>query len=113
MIHELKTDPEPFDAVARGLKRAEIRKDDRDYRAGDHLYLRKTVNTGRQMARGEPLIYAGEAVMVEALHIFRGEPHVIRPGYVIISIALVQDQSSTTVNDGQPSSTLPPAASAA
>lgn len=40
MIHDLKTWPEPYDAVARGDKRHEWRKDDRGFSVGDTLRLR-------------------------------------------------------------------------
>jgi hypothetical protein len=40
-IHVLKTWPEYWDAVADEVKRFEIRKDDRGYRVGDYLVLRK------------------------------------------------------------------------
>lgn len=41
MIHELKTWPAPFIAIANGRKRHELRKADRDFREGDILRLRE------------------------------------------------------------------------
>ena len=40
-VHELKTWPEPFQAMADGLKRFEWRRDDRGYAVGDLLRLRE------------------------------------------------------------------------
>lgn len=39
MIHELKTLPEYFEAVRKGDKTFELRKNDRDFKVGDHLAL--------------------------------------------------------------------------
>ena len=39
--HFLKTWPEYFDAVRRGIKDAEIRKDDRDFEIGDSVVLQE------------------------------------------------------------------------
>ena len=39
--HELKILPEYFEAVTSGRKKFEIRKNDRDYKVGDRLYLRE------------------------------------------------------------------------
>lgn len=39
MIHALKTLPEYFEAVRKGDKTFEMRKDDRDFRVGDYLAL--------------------------------------------------------------------------
>jgi hypothetical protein len=38
-IHELKTDPEAFDLLWKGLKTAEVRKFDRDFKSADFLKL--------------------------------------------------------------------------
>lgn len=39
MIHELKSHPIPFRDVINGIKKYEIRVDDRDFRVGDVLML--------------------------------------------------------------------------
>lgn len=41
VMHELKTLPEPFGAVRKGLKTAELRYDDRDFMPGDTLILKE------------------------------------------------------------------------
>lgn len=40
-IHELKILPEYYEAVKSGLKRFELRKNDRDYRVGDQIRFRE------------------------------------------------------------------------
>ncbi len=74
-IHELKTDPEPFNEIEEGLKRATVRKDDRKYTEGDYLVLRKTKYTGEQMAdkfNSHPLVYTGRSLMCKITHIHYG-----------------------------------------
>ena len=41
MIHELKTHPEPFEDICSGIKTFEYRKNDRNFKKGDSLWLRK------------------------------------------------------------------------
>lgn len=60
--HELKTDPEPFNASCWGFKSYEIRLNDRDFRLGDHLTLHETVSTGEEMKNGAPLEYTGRCL---------------------------------------------------
>ena len=65
--HELKTDPEVYQAVIDGRKTFEIRKMDRDFRVGDTLLLCETEHTGEQMRAPEnpaPLAYTGRQVCV-------------------------------------------------
>lgn len=50
--HKLKTETEYYQAIEKGLKKFELRKNDRDYKVGDYIYLEETVNgtyTGRKL----------------------------------------------------------------
>jgi hypothetical protein len=50
--HDLRTWPAPFGAMLSGLKRYEVRVNDRDYRAGDELLLREwDPDTGKYTGR--------------------------------------------------------------
>lgn len=69
-IHELKTDPGHFDSVANDWKTLEIRFDDRGYRVGDFLLLRRTQYTGREMKmNGAVLNYTGKYILAKISHI--------------------------------------------
>lgn len=76
-VHELKTWPEPFDAILRGVKRFEFRKDDRWFDVGDILRLREwSQNDG----------YTGRSVDVRVTYLLAAG-FGIPPGYVVMSIA--------------------------
>lgn len=84
-IHELKTDPEYFEAVWNSWKTLEIRYDDRDYKVGDLLFLQKTQYTGKQMiAEGKPLVYMGISLLCKITHIQRNVG--MKEGWVALSI---------------------------
>ncbi|MEX7648477.1 DUF3850 domain-containing protein, partial [Klebsiella pneumoniae] len=73
ITHDLKIYPEFFSAVSTGVKRAELRKNDRDYRVGDTLHLMET-------PRGS-CHQTGEFINVKITHIVDvGE---WMPGYVL------------------------------
>lgn len=60
-IHELKSHPAEFDALAVRTKRHEVRRFDRDYQVGDYLFLRRwDPETGK---------YTGEQLFREITHI--------------------------------------------
>lgn len=99
MIHELKTDPEAFDAVAARLKRLELRLNDRDFMPGDQLYLRRTLHTGEAMRNGAPLVFTGEALLVAVLHVLRGPIYGLLEGWVIMSIEHVPNAHACAACD--------------
>ncbi|GEM_PF-1135962 len=78
VTHDLKIYPEYFSAVCTGVKRAELRKNDRDYRAGDTLHLMET-------QRGS-CHATGEFINVTITHV--ADVGEWMPGYVLLSIAL-------------------------
>ncbi|MGA9607044.1 MAG: DUF3850 domain-containing protein [Rouxiella badensis] len=72
--HELKIKPEHFDPVFSGKKTAELRKNDRDYKAGDLLKLREFLN-------GD---YTGSYVWRRITHV--ADVGDFAEGYVLLSI---------------------------
>ena len=76
MIHHLKIYPEHFSAVCTGVKRAELRKNDRDFKVGDTLHLMETPK-GSCSPTGEYI----NAVVTHIADV--GE---WLPGYVMLSI---------------------------
>ena len=81
MEHQLKIWPEYYTAMMFGSKSLEVRKNDREYKISDYLFLRewdpKTKNyTGRVLAR-----------MV--INILYGGQFGIEKGYVVMSLQVV------------------------
>lgn len=62
-VHDLKIWPQFFGDVADGRKRAELRKNDRDYRVGDVLNLREYDPVAEQ--------YTGRGVTAVVTHVQR------------------------------------------
>lgn len=85
-IHELKTDPQVFQAVWDHLKTFEIRNNDRGFQEGDVLHLKETQHSGEEMANGAPLIYTGREIKAEALYVLEGPVYGLHAGWCIISI---------------------------
>lgn len=78
ITHDIKIYPEFFSAVCTGVKRAELRKNDRDYRVGDTLHLMET-------PRGS-CHQTGEFINVKITHI--ADVGEWMPGYVLLSVEL-------------------------
>ncbi|KAB0845404.1 DUF3850 domain-containing protein [Cronobacter sakazakii] len=77
VTHNLKIWPEHYSAVCAGLKRAELRKNDRDYRAGDTLDLCEWDKDDES--------FTGNYISVTVTHV--AEVGEWMPGYVLLSIA--------------------------
>lgn len=92
ITHELKIYPEFFSAVCTGVKRAELRKNDRDYRVGDTLHLLET-------PRGS-CHSTGEFINATITHI--ADVGEWMPGYVLLSIELQERRKA----DSEPVATL-------
>lgn len=88
MIHILKTDSEVFRGVKTGVKRFEIRKNDRNFGIGDCLMLKETHYTDVEMREGAPLEYTGRFILAEVTYILHGPIYGLIDGWVIMGIAV-------------------------
>jgi hypothetical protein len=83
--HELKTRPEFFQAIERGDKTFEVRKNDRGFQRGDTLHLREW--DPNKTAPGRPAgHYTGNAFTVKVTYVLNGWG--IEPDYVVMGIKL-------------------------
>lgn len=88
MVHELKTDPEPFMAVWTGKKRFELRRNDRNFQVGDTLILRQTTYSAKEMhAQGLPLEYTGRRFLCTISYVLQGGNYGLESGYVVLGIS--------------------------
>jgi ASC-1-like (ASCH) protein len=79
MEHELKCHPPYFDAIKRGEKPFEVRRDDRGFQKGDHLQLRRFDPDTRN--------YTGERLYLRVTYVLTdGHPGIV-PGYVVMGLA--------------------------
>ncbi|WP_337248261.1 DUF3850 domain-containing protein [Cronobacter turicensis] len=78
VTHNLKIWPEHYSAVCAGVKRAELRKNDRDYRAGDTIDLCEWDKDDES--------FTGEFISVTVTHV--ADVGEWMPGYVLLSIEL-------------------------
>lgn len=78
-VHELKTWPSYFEAIADGRKTYELRRDDRGFAVGDVLRLREwSVGSG----------YTGNKVDRLVTHVLRDVPSFgLAEGYVLLSLS--------------------------
>jgi hypothetical protein len=106
MIHELKTWPEPFAALAAGLKTFEFRRDDRGFAVDDVLVLREWAPHREWLAGGTPYPpefapdlgpgksgkpvpgeYTGNFLRRRVTYLARGPAWGIPAGFVVMSLS--------------------------
>lgn len=100
MDHRLKSDPVTFEQLLRGIKSAEIRVNDRDYRIGDTLILMETRHSADEMKRGAPLLFTGQVLSRNISHVQSG--YGLPDGIVMLSFERLRrrdDMASATVAD--------------
>lgn len=114
MRRELKTDPRTFEAVWRGTKLYEIRKDDRKYiheeggppthaqpyGVDDELLLCETRFSGEQMKGGRNLEYTGREVLCVVTHKLAGPVYGLAEGWCILGIRRVELIDKKGPHDG-------------
>ncbi|MBH0599912.1 DUF3850 domain-containing protein [Salmonella enterica] len=86
-VHELKIYPQYFADVKSGIKRAELRLNDRNYRTGGVLRLCE-YNAGE---------LTGATVDVDVVHV--DDVGYWCPGYVLLSIELQERRKADEVNE--------------
>jgi len=79
--HELKSWPSQFQAMWSGLKRAEFRRDDRNYQVGDQLQLREWDPDHSR--------YTGFRLTARVSHLVRGPDFEVPRGFVVLSIEVL------------------------
>ena len=78
MVHELKTWPTFFHLVDNGVKKFEIRKNDRGFEAGHFLLLREWDPETNE--------YTGKTCRASIQYVLQGGQFGVEPGYVVMSI---------------------------
>lgn len=78
-IHELKCLAPFYDAIVRGEKTFDVRKDDRAFQTGDTLNLQRVDATP-----GNYVHYP--VLMCRVVYVLRGGQFGIEPGYVVLGI---------------------------
>jgi len=79
MIHQLKIHPEHFELLRTGLKRFEIRKDDRGFEIGHVLSLQEWSPINRR--------YSGRQLHFKITCKYQGEQFGIQEGYAVLGLS--------------------------
>ena len=74
-IHDIKILPDYFEAVLKGKKNFEIRKNDRDYKPGDVLMLREWDNE-----------YTGRVIEKSVAWVMYNDKDMLKEGYIAMQL---------------------------
>lgn len=88
MTHELKTLPAYWDAVQRGEKRFEVRRDDRGFKQGDTVALIR--HDGAAVTPSVLGSYTCSRIQFRIGYILTGGQFGIEPGYVVFSLEAME-----------------------
>ena len=95
VTHDLKCLPAYYDAIKRGEKPFEVRRDDQGYQKGDFLRLNRwSIQRGYQEAHYWSGSYSKDAalpILAEVTFILTGGQFGIEPGYIVMGIRVVED----------------------
>lgn len=83
MIHQLKIESKYFEQIHEGVKKFEVRKNDRDFHVGDFLGLNE-ITEHKCNSEGE-CKETGRFILVRVTNVF-DHPDYVKQGYVIMSI---------------------------
>ena len=81
-VHSLKVWPKYFDAIKEGLKKFDVRLDDRSFRKGDALFLEEYLP--------KEGFFTGRALLRKVTYVLRGGKFGIEEGYVVLGIEEVK-----------------------
>lgn len=82
--HELKIQSNCFEEVVLGNKRAEVRRDDRNFKVGDILILKEVFYCR------ETVVATGREVSVEVTHKTEGGKFGIKSGFCVLSFKILR-----------------------
>lgn len=89
-VIDLKCNSDSFDLISEGVKRAEVRFNDRGYQEGDILLLRRT----DEDEDGEVFIFEDTPPeIVRVTDVFPGGQYGIEEGYVLLSFERIRLQA--------------------
>lgn len=91
-VHQLKSWPEMYEPVLKGVKTFELRRNDRDFQTGDHIVLREfepqsNAYTGREITKRITYVLRGIG-NVGSIQPYKG----LSMGYAILALANVDEQ---------------------
>ena len=89
--HNLKCDPEYFQAVKDGRKPFEVRNNDRDFHVGDYINLREYDRVKQ--------CYTGEVIEVKITYILKDFPDALVYGFVVLGLELPKNYDLPTKED--------------
>jgi len=92
--HEIKIWPPFFVAVSKGEKTFEIRKNDRDYKPGDVIFMREFSPKDNR--------YTGRLLSAEIGFVYSGKDFGVKEGYCVFSLLGVKRERDDLSNVQQP-----------